>query len=122
MLGSKNKKGCDQLSYLLLIYAHFLGDYPLQGKYLAETKGKNIISLIAHSVIWTGTVSIAGFLIGFQVTFVDVIFLFVVHGIIDYLKANQLWFFRKLSPEGLGLVVDQLLHGVQILIFALSNY
>lgn len=104
------------MNLLILIFAHLLADYPLQGEFLANMKGKNIIVLFSHAGIWTGTILIALYLMGGEVTYFDVASLFVVHAIADYLKAaNKLWY-KKLDALKGGLLCDQLIHMVQIIV------
>src|SRR5690625_3941158 len=80
------------LTFLILIFAHLLADYPLQGEFLATTKGVNPISLISHAGIWSGCIAVAGFLIGFDIGLFDVVLLFIIHAIADSLKAAYtLW-------------------------------
>lgn len=109
------------MNLLILMFAHLLADYPLQGEFLATTKGKNVISLISHAGIWTGCIAISGFLIGFDISYIDVFSLFIVHVIADYLKAsNKLWYKKLDSLKG-GLLIDQLIHVLQIVIFIVTN-
>ena len=107
------------MDFLISLFFFFLADYPLQGAFLAEMKGKNGIILATHAGIWTGTVLIAAHLIGYSVDLSDVFILFVVHAGADYLKARPLWFYKKLNPLGWGLAIDQLIHVVQIIVFLL---
>lgn len=107
--------------FLTLIFAHLLADYPLQGEFLANMKGKNFIVLVSHAGIWTGCIAVAGHLLGFDINLVDVATLFFIHAFADYLKAaNKLWY-KKLSPLNGGLACDQLIHVLQIIIFILTN-
>jgi len=39
------------MRYLTLVFAHLLADYPLQGPFLAETKGRNPLTLVSHAGI-----------------------------------------------------------------------
>lgn len=107
--------------FLILIFAHLLADYPLQGSFLAEFKGKNPIILVTHAGIWTGCIAVAGYLIGFEVGYLDIALLFFVHAVADYLKAaNKLWYKKLDSLKG-GLLSDQLIHVGQILLFIAMN-
>lgn len=109
------------MSFLALIFAHLLADYPLQGEFLATMKGENTIVLVSHAGIWTGCIAIMGFLLGFHIDGIDIALLFVVHAIADLLKAgNYLWYKRFDSLKG-GLLIDQLIHVVQILAFMAMN-
>ena len=104
------------INICILLFAHLLADYPLQGEFLATMKGKNMMALISHAGIWTGTILTAVYLMGYEVTMFDVITLFIVHAIADYLKAaNKLWYKKMDALKG-GLVIDQLIHVVQILV------
>jgi hypothetical protein len=102
---------------LTLIFAHLLADYPLQGDFLANMKGKNHIILVSHAGIWTGTILVAVHLLGFPVTVFDVVVLFVVHAIADYLKAKPVGIYKRLDSLKGGLLLDQSIHLIQILVF-----
>jgi hypothetical protein len=105
------------MTFLILLFGHLLADFPLQSHFMATTKGQNRISLFSHSGIWTGTVLIAAYLIGYQVTVYDVFTFFIVHVILDFAKAKPVGFYKKLNPLGMGLALDQILHVLQILVF-----
>lgn len=102
--------------FLILLFAHLLADYPLQGDFLANMKGKNHIVLATHAGIWTGTILVAVHLLGFDVTLFDVAWLFIVHAIADYLKAKPVGIYKKLDSLKGGLLLDQSIHVAQILI------
>lgn len=72
-------------TFLLLLSAHWVADYPLQGEFLATAKQKGplrVYHLIAHSGIHSGAV--------FLVTgsFVLAIIEWIAHSIIDELKVQ----------------------------------
>ena len=104
------------MNIAVLIFAHLLADYPLQGEFLAREKGKNWIALASHAGIWTGVILTATHLLGYPVYLFDAIWLFIVHAMADWMKARSLWFYKRLDPLGTGLAVDQLIHVIQILI------
>lgn len=104
------------LIFLTLVFAHLLADYPLQGDFLANMKGKNKIVLVSHAGIWTGTILVAVHLLGFEVTLFDVVTLFVVHAIADHLKARPVGIYKKLDSLKGGLLLDQSVHILQILV------
>ncbi|MCY8549422.1 DUF3307 domain-containing protein [Bacillus haynesii] len=104
------------MMFLILLFAHLLADYPLQGDFLANMKGKNLIILATHAGIWTGAICIALWLMNILVTPIDIVWLFVVHAIADYMKAKPLGFYKKLNPLGAGLAIDQGVHILQIII------
>lgn len=107
------------MTFLVLLFAHLLADYPLQGDFLANMKGKNHIILATHAAIWTGTICTALWIMGIDVTLLDVLWLFVVHAFQDYLKAKPVGIFKKWNPLGKGLLVDQLVHVGQIVVLVL---
>ncbi|KYG90563.1 DUF3307 domain-containing protein [Metasolibacillus sp. FSL H7-0170] len=107
------------MDFLILVFAHLLADYPLQGEFLATMKGKNFIVLCSHAGIWTGTVLIAAYLIGYSVELSDVFILFTVHAVADFLKARSIGVYKNLDPMRMGLFIDQLIHILQLVIFML---
>lgn len=105
------------MDFLILLFAHLLADYPLQGDFLANMKGKNHIVLVTHAAIWTGTVLIAAHFLDYNITYIDVTWMFIVHAIADYMKVKPVLFYKKLDSLKSGLLIDQSIHIVQILIF-----
>ena len=96
-----------------LVIAHYIGDYPYQGDFLAQFKGKLNYILFCHALIWTGCVAIAlewggGF------AWWKIAMLLVGHCMIDYWKVNH----PKAQEEGLTrlLWIDQLLHFMQVVV------
>lgn len=109
------------MTFLILMFAHLLADYPLQGDFLAKMKGKNVIVLVSHAGIWTGCIAVAGYLVGLDVGYLDVALLFSVHCVADYLKAaNKLWYKNMDALKG-GLLSDQMIHVGQIVLFITMN-
>lgn len=104
------------MTLLVLVFAHLLADYPLQGEFLANMKGKNPIVLVSHAGIWTDTILVAVHLLGFDVKLFDVGWLFIVHAVADYLKAKPLGVYKKLDALKGGLLLDQSIHMIQILV------
>ncbi|MBK5491829.1 DUF3307 domain-containing protein [Bacillus sp. TH13] len=105
------------MDFLVLLFAHLLADYPLQGDFLANMKGKNHIVLSTHAGIWTGVVLIAAHFLGYNITYFDVAWMFVVHAIADYMKAKPVGFYKKLDSLESGLLIDQSIHILQIVVF-----
>lgn len=87
---------------VLLIIAHYVGDYVLQSEYLATSKGSEWCSLIAHSVLYS---------VPFYFLFGCNCYLFwylaSTHFVIDSLKAR----YGKIT-----LPQDQMLHAVVLAI------
>lgn len=110
-------KGIILISFLFLLFAYLLADYPLQGDFLANMKGKNVIVLVSHAGIWTGCIATAGYLIGYHIGYADIALLFIIHTIADYLKAKPIGFYKHLDSLKGGLLIDQSIHVLQILLF-----
>ena len=102
-------------AFFWLLFAHLLADYPLQGDFLANMKGKNNIVLLTHAGIWTGTICTALKLLGYHLVPWMVICLFVVHAVADLLKARKLLWYRNMDALKEGLLIDQGIHILQIL-------
>ena len=91
---------------LWIILGHYICDYPLQGDFLANTKGKYWYSLLAHSVIYgLGMALVFKFLGVFAIW--KAVVLIASHVLIDYKKATAKNKERVLKSY---LYVDQLLH------------
>jgi hypothetical protein len=104
------------MNLLILIFAHLLADYPLQGEFLATMKGKNVIVLVSHAGIWTGVIATAAHLIGIDINVIDVAWLFVVHALADYFKAKPVGIYKNMDSLKGGLLLDQAIHLAQIII------
>lgn len=91
-----------------LMFLHYLADFPLQGSYLAENKGKSDYLLFAHAFIWSGIISI-GLLYFNLFNISKACSLLFGHYFIDRWKA-------RLNNSGMKeLVIDQVLHFIQII-------
>jgi hypothetical protein len=99
---------------LALTVAHLIGDFPLQGNFLALNKGKYDFLLFVHALIWTGCVC-AVFASLDQFSWGVAAFLLVGHFMIDRWKAR-----RKDKTDALteDLWLDQSLHFLQLAIVA----
>lgn len=91
---------------LWVLLAHYIADYPLQGDFLAQTKGKYWYSLLAHSIIYGLTIALCYKLIG-VFTIWKAIVLIGSHMIIDYKKATAKNKDKALTTY---LYIDQILH------------
>ena len=90
---------------LYLILGHYLADFPLQGEFLANFKGKNNYILACHVLIYSLFIAcILQFLGIFAIW--KLILLVVSHTLIDYWKCH--W--TKLNPLTTALYIDQFLH------------
>lgn len=97
---------------LLLIGAHCIADYPLQGEFLANFKGKFDYLLLMHSIIWGTVIAITLKYLGLYADW-KFIFLIAGHFIIDRWKARKE---DKTDALTWDLWIDQLLHALQLAI------
>jgi len=100
------------LNLAILIWCHYLGDFPLQGDFLSSQKTNYKYILFVHGVIWTGTVCAGLIYIGLFAWW-KVIFLLLGHCLVDNWKCQH----PKTKELGMRhlLWIDQLLHIIQII-------
>jgi len=89
-----------------VLLAHYIADYPLQGEFLAQTKGKYWYNLFVHSMIYSLSVCLCLKLLGVFVIWKFVVLL-ISHLIIDYIKSNAKNKEKALTSY---LYIDQSLH------------
>lgn len=92
---------------LWLILAHYILDYPLQGGFLAQTKGKYWYSLFAHSMIYGLGMAFVLNLMNTDNIIPKALFLVASHMFIDMVKATARNKDKALTTY---LYIDQLLH------------
>ena len=99
--------------FVHLLLGHCLADYPLQGDFLANIKGKNTFLLMIHSAIWACIIwSILNYH-GLASTFVEFFVLFIWHMVIDKWKCSRPDKTKALTTD---LYIDQAAHATQILV------
>jgi hypothetical protein len=96
----------NSFNIILIIFSHFILDYPLQGDFLAQSKGKYFYSLLAHSIIYGLGMAICFNYLGYYELW-KVFVLIVSHLVIDYFKANNKNKDKALTTY---LYIDQALH------------
>lgn len=102
-----------------LLWAHFVCDYPLQGAFLSDQKGKNWLLLFSHAMIQAGGISLVAFAFGHWHPWV---FWWVLgtHGVMDAIKAR--WMNVRWPEQALGvnLWIDQAVHvaALAVVLFA----
>jgi len=89
-----------------------IGDYPLQGEFLANNKSKYNYILFCHAVIWTGCIVFGLWFIG-MFAWWKFIMLLVGHFIIDWVKCHQIDKNKTLTKD---LWIDQGLHFIQLIL------
>jgi len=105
------------MDFFYLLFAHCLADFPLQGSWLAEMKGKEPLFLFAHVTIWTGFILLALQFLGISVFMWKLLFLLLGHYIADFTKCKIMNNNTLFDFEIRRLVyADQLFHLFQLLI------
>jgi hypothetical protein len=105
---------------LLLIGGHYLADFGLQTRHMAETKGKVFVTAAGFHNL-TAHAAIHGFIAGLITQSMTAgLFVFITHWIIDFFKASVLLTDKYLHTKGArkdgqrsglyGLNIDQTLH------------
>jgi hypothetical protein len=100
-------KGWCDMNYLWLLLAHYILDYPLQGDFLAQTKGKYFYSLFAHSMIYGLGMALVLHWLGADCIALKALLLVSSHMYIDYIKATAR---EKSKALAAYLYTDQALH------------
>lgn len=109
-------------AFVILIGAHFVGDYALQTDYLATNKGKSLYVLTAHSAIWSFCITMTAWLMGFPPSMLAMlVILFIPHFVIDKMKVRKIYWFSDMSDKHC-LILDQYLHMVQLLVYLAVTY
>ncbi len=90
------------IKIIALIFCHLVGDYVLQTDFIAKTKGENWYHLIVHCALYC-----LPFFLFFGLTW-QLLFIFIMHVIIDPLKAR----YNKIN-----YATDQLLHYIVMLVY-----
>jgi hypothetical protein len=99
---------------LWLFFAHFLGDYPLQGDFLATWKSKSWYVLFVHSLIWTMCVY---YVLGVanNASMWKLLFLLVGHMAMDAWKSRGIY--KKWGITDINsFYIDQTFHAIQLVI------
>jgi len=96
----------------IMLGLHALADYPLQGDFLAQFKGKNWIAMVAHCLIWSLCIYCGLWLYGVTKEW-HLPFLFFGHMAIDKWKCSRSGNGKELGSD---LLIDQLAHFIQIMV------
>jgi len=100
-----------QLLFAAMV-AHYLGDFPLQGDFLSNFKGKSDYILFCHALIWTGCVcAVLGYFSAFAWWKMAV--LLAGHFLIDRWKARKI---DKAKALTVDLWIDQAAHFAQVVL------
>ena len=96
--------------FIFFLIIHCIADFPLQGDFIANMKGKNNYILFVHSVIWAGLISIGLNYFGLLSQW-NFMFLLFGHYYIDKWKTRKE---DKTYALTYDLYKDQALHFLQI--------
>jgi hypothetical protein len=102
--------------FLYLILGHYIADFPLQGDFLANFKGKNNYILLCHVLIYALFITAILQFLGIYAVW-KMVLLIVSHFVIDYWKCH---FAPKETALTTSLYIDQSLH-IGILYVCLIN-
>jgi len=91
---------------LIALFAHALGDYPLQGNFLAQGKNDSKYLLLMHCIIYTGVVVLLFYAVFDFYALWFVALIFIPHVSTDFAKTKNLISFR----------VDQAIHIATLLL------
>lgn len=112
------------INLMWLLFAHYILDYPLQGDFLAKTKGENFYSLFVHSTIYSLGICLTSFYTLTNINKLELTITWMVimltHMTIDFIKANATDKTKALTTY---LYMDQLAHNLInfIIFFVLNN-
>jgi len=106
--------------FLLLLFIHFLMDYPLQGDFLANVKGDNVFLLFVHSSLWGLPIYLACSVFG-SADLPLLAFLILGHMAVDKWKCGE----NRYCKDGAltkYLYIDQAFHLVQIIVVYIFSF
>src|ERR1035437_841026 len=98
---------------LYILFAHWISDFILQFKWMADNKSKQITRLLAHTELYSLSMGL----------FIFITAMFVTHTIIDFVTSkvtNYLWVNKKVRTFFDTVGLDQWLHYATI--FLTINY
>ena len=95
-----------------MILAHFIGDYVLQTRFLAVTKGKEWYNMLVHCILYTGSVGTVLIIRTNLLPYYGLALLFISHWLIDTWKCRQLEIDSSCedTDKRAYLYIDQLSH------------
>lgn len=103
-----------------LLVGHFVGDFILQTRWMAEKKAKEILPLITHSAVYTMAVALFALLAG-GLSCWGICLIFICHVILDQRAFIDYWAAKvngNTNIDWLKITLDQSWH---VLILALAT-
>ncbi len=101
------------MEILLLIFAHFIGDWSMQHEWVAQNKSKYWFVMFAHCMVWTACICFVLEYLGLLTAW-KAVFLFAGHYLMDYWKCkvyDRTPFCEQKTYK--HLYIDQLWHILQ---------
>lgn len=95
-----------------LLMGHLVGDYLLQNRWMAEKKSNELLPLMVHSLIYTGTVYLCSLPAG-GITLTGVAIVFSSHLILDRRTLVRWWSTHITQAQDvfwLQIMTDQVFH------------
>jgi len=92
--------------FLALFLAHFIADYPMQGEFLAQMKGKNNYLLFCHVMAYTAVIAAVLWFAGVYAIW-KIVALIISHFAVDYWKCHCA---PKETALTTSLYIDQVAH------------
>lgn len=96
------------MTFIWLVFAHFIGDMALQSSWQADNKVKYWYVMLSHCIIWTAFICLALEYLGLLELW-KVVFLVVGHYLMDSWKARQ----PKTPANWWKIYLDQAWHLIQ---------
>lgn len=116
------------MNFFILIFAHYIADYVFQSDFLGTTKGISWYNLFVHCIIYTGTITIVFYLLGYTEFYLIIGILLTTHIIIDKAKCVIGKKYKDSHDIGYGayngniLYIDQVLHILILVLLLLEVY
>ncbi len=95
---------------LIMIIAHFIGDYLLQPEKLATDKAKKIKSLMVHALLYTAAMSMLFLCVQWTSVLIPLAIIAVSHLVIDEVKIQVERRKAKAKEKLICFCIDQVLH------------
>lgn len=99
------------MSFIWLLFAHYIGDIALQPEWQSNNKGKYWYVMFCHCMIWTAVVSVALVYLGIF-EYWKVIFLLIGHALMDEWRCH----YPKAPDNFWRIYPDQTWHIIQLLL------
>ena len=98
-------------AFILIIWAHFIGDFILQSDYHAQNKSKNSLVLLEHVLMYSIPFAALGFFIPISIGWI--VFNAVAHFATDFITSritSKLWAEKQVHWFFVTIGADQSIH------------